>query len=321
MGVILYFVDFAKLAENLAQANFALLGLSVVSTLVWLAVRALAWRAVLEDRPSFTDTFFAVNEGYLLNNLFPLRLGELGRSYLLSQKAQLPFWQVISSVVVERSFDLAFTAGLVLATLPLAMDLDWAQPAAIGIAVIVALGLLGLFLLARYRAVALLWLEKLGTRSPSLLRWGGGILPNFINGLAALADSRRFLKVLGWMTLDWCLGILQYYLLIRAFIPSAGPLWAAFTLGIVALGVAAPSSPGNVGIFEGAIFVALKAFSPDENARFACAITVHLMQILITGALGALGLARHGETLLGLYTRIRNIRKPDLDRRPPTADC
>jgi uncharacterized protein (TIRG00374 family) len=76
-------------------------------TLLWLVCRGKAWHTLLRRRAAYRDVFFTLNEGYLINNILPFRLGEVARAYLLGRKAHLSFWDVLSTVLIERFLDLA----------------------------------------------------------------------------------------------------------------------------------------------------------------------------------------------------------------------
>ena len=56
--------------------------------------------------------------------------------------------------------------------------------------------------------------------------------------------------------LNWLVAILQYYVMMLAFFPNPTFLSAVFALGVAALGIAAPSSPGALGVFEAALVAA-----------------------------------------------------------------
>ncbi len=71
-------------------------------------------------------------------------------------------------------------------------------------------------------------------------------------GFSSLADPRRFVSVFGWMALSWVLAVFVHYFVLKAYAPEAQVLWAAFALGVAALGVAIPSSPGAIGVYEAA---------------------------------------------------------------------
>lgn len=306
-------LDFNKLLQAAIHANYGYILLGSINTLVWLLLRALIWRTLLQDRPTFTDTFFTINAGYLLNNLLPLRLGELGRAYLISQKTSaktgqpLEFWQAMSAVIIERVLDLAAGLSLLLLLLPFVVGGAWALPAALATGAVVLIGLIVLFALATSPEWALGQFERWGQRWPFLWRVGGGILPSFLKGLSVMRDARRFSLAVGLVVVNWGCGILQYFLFQRAFFPESQWLWAAFTLGVVTLGVAAPSSPGNVGPLELAMIGGLMPFTSDKDAAGMFAIAVHVNQYLITCALGAYALARDGQSLAGLYRRVRSL--------------
>jgi uncharacterized protein (TIRG00374 family) len=149
--------------------------------------------------------------------------------------------------------------------------------------------------------------DRLGARWPLLLKLGGRALPAFFSGLAVITEGGRFLRAIGWVLLNWAVAILQYYTLLLAFFPHGRLLWSTFSLGVSALGIAAPSSPGAVGVFEAVMVGSLSLFGVDASGALAMAITAHLLQYLITGMLGAYALARDGESLGSLYRRVRRI--------------
>ena len=267
----------------------------------------MVWRTLLQEIPSYRDVFLTITEGYLLNNLLPFRLGEVGRAFLLSRKAGIGFWQVISSIMIERILDIMMAVSLLLSTLPFVVGATWGMDAAIGTGGIVLLFLLVLYGLVRYRPWAVARFEHLAVRWPVLLRFGERRLTSFFDGLASLADLRRFLTVMIWMILNWVVAIGQYYLLLSAFSPHPHLLWVVFTVGVVSLGIAAPSSPGALGVLELSVVAALSVFGLDASAALAFAATFHILGYLINGILGSYALARDGETLGKLYDKIKNL--------------
>lgn len=307
LAIVLYLADPRQLAQALRRADYRLVAAAYASSLVWILVRAVAWRTLLQEKASLSQTFLTINEGYLINNLLPFRLGEVARGFLLSRKAGLSFWQVISTIVIERLLDLAFAAALLLSSLPFVIGASWAKNTAWIAAGLVLLGLGGLYLLARNHLWAEQKFNQLAARWPWLGRLGSQQAPAFLSGLAILTDWRRFLRAVLWFTLNWGLAVGQYYLFLLAYFQDAQPLWAAFALGFIALGMAAPSSPGAVGVMELAAVAALSLFKLDPAQTLAMALTMHLSNYLITGLLGAYALAQEGETLSGLFRQARQI--------------
>ena len=309
LAVLLYFVDLGKFVQALRLVDYRYIVLLVGITILWLLVRANAWKTLLQDQAPVGVVFWTINQGYVLNNLLPFRLGEVARAYLLSKKTTLGFWQVFSTIIIERLLDLAMAVGLLFSTLPFVVGATWAREAAIGMGGIVAAAIFTLFLIARNRSMAEKMLGWLGSRWVFIRRLEDSIARPILDGLVVLNDGWRFSRALIWFVLNWVVGISQYVLMVRAFFPHAPVLWGAFCLGVAALGVAAPSSPGSVGVFEGAVVAALALFDQDPSVALALAISLHLVQILTTGVFGSIAMARDGETLLGLYQRVRQLAK------------
>jgi glycosyltransferase 2 family protein len=307
LAVVLYFVDLRELGEALRLANYWFIAAGVLVTFTWLVVRGKVWQTLLPGRLPYKTVFMTLSEGYLLNNILPLRLGEVGRAFLLSRKSPLAFWQIFSSILIERALDMAFATALLLSTLAFVVGGDWARQAAIGVGILVAVGLAGLYLLARNQEWAMRVFESLSARWPFLKRMGGNALPAFISGLGVLTDGKRFLQAIIWMILNWGLGVLQYFVYLLAFFPEARLLWAGFSLGAASLGIAAPSSPGAVGVLELTLVAALSLFNLSPSFAFAFAVTAHFMNYLVIGILGAYALSKDGETLSGLYHQARSV--------------
>jgi len=305
IGAILYFVDLQRFVDAIRSANYWLLLTVFASSVIWLAVRGIVWRTILRGRASYRDVFLTLCEGYLLNNFLPFRLGEIGRSFLLSRKSKLGFMDVLSTIIIERILDLAFAAAILLSAVPFVVGATGAGKIAIIIGCLVVVGMVALYILARNRDWALGLFLRLSTRWPGLQKRGGDFLTSLFSGLAILNDGWLFVRVLLWMTLNWAIAIFQFYLLILAFFPQATPVWSLFGLGAVAFGNAIPSLPGAVGTFEGALGGAITLLSGDQSTSLAAALTSHLFNYLSTGILGLYALSNEGETLTGVYRQLR----------------
>ncbi|HEX7434754.1 MAG TPA: lysylphosphatidylglycerol synthase transmembrane domain-containing protein, partial [Anaerolineaceae bacterium] len=116
--LILRNISWPKVGAALALISPAAIAVVIVLYFISLAARVLCWQTLLQRKVPFKRTFFVMGEGYLLNNVFPLRVGELGRAVLLSRDKGLGFFQVLSTIVVERAYDMAIAASLLLGTLP-----------------------------------------------------------------------------------------------------------------------------------------------------------------------------------------------------------
>ncbi|WKZ46529.1 MAG: lysylphosphatidylglycerol synthase transmembrane domain-containing protein [Anaerolineales bacterium] len=311
IAAILYFVDLRAMLDALRNANYVYLGIALAIGFIWMGVRAQVWRTLLRNRASYSDVFWTIGEGYLLNNFLPFRLGELGRAFLLSRKSSLTFMEILPTIVIERTMDLIYTAIIFVSVIPFVVGAE--ENARVGIiagSVVLAVFVM-MYILARNNKWALDLFHKLTARVPRLQKLGGSFLESFFSGLSVLTDGWLFVKFLFWMTINWGVAIVAYYLIILAFFPQANAIWAMFGLGMAAFGGAIPSAPGALGTFEGAIVFALTRFVPDESTALAAAIAMRLYNYINSTVIGGIGLAREGQTLSGVYQQLMSFRNKE----------
>jgi len=308
IAAILYLVDIQTTWNAIRHANYRILAGSAVLSFLWLAVRAKVWQTLLRDKPKYMDVFFSEGEGYLLNNFLPFRLGELGRAFLLSRKSGMSFSEILPTIIIERVVDLAFTAAILLAALPYVSDSQGAAKIGYIVGVVVIFGLVMMYVLARNNKWALDTFHKLSARWTVLHKFGGSFLESFLGGLGVLTDGWLFIRFLFWMSLNWFMALVAYYLIMLAFFPQAQPEWTLFVVGAAAFGGAIPALPGGVGTFEGAVSAALFVFTRDQSTSLAAALTMRLYNYLNSGVVGGIGLMREGQTLSGVYQQLMNMR-------------
>jgi glycosyltransferase 2 family protein len=309
LAIVFWISKPKELLQALKLADLWLIGIGVLITVTWLVVRAQVWRELLQGKPSFEQAFFTVSEGYLLNNLLPFRLGEIARSLLMSQKIRTPFWEVFSTVVIERLLDLIMASSLLFMSLFFVVGAEWAWKATIGMGIVVLISLCLLYIAAIRRNALTGRVQSITLRWPKASRMIGDQLMAFLTGLAVITQPWRFFRIVLWMILNWSLALSQYFVYLKAFQPAASLLQTSFTLGVASLGIAAPSSPGSIGVYELAVVTGLAVFGLAPAVSLAYALTMHFLGILITGILGAVGLARDGETLSSLYSQARHVNR------------
>lgn len=279
-------------------------GLFVIS----LGLRALSWWALLQRKVNYGRVFLTLNEGYLLNNIFPFRLGELGRAFILSETTNLSGFFVLSTIIIERMYDFAIAAGLFLATIPLVLSLESGQSIAVSVFILGIVGLFCMFLLGRNRS----WImKKLEGFSLQRFVFRDRIVPrinSLLDGFGVLANFRQFLLSLVLMVLSWIFGGLELVFISKSFGVDLSGWMVAFILGMISIGIAIPSAPAGLGVFEAAAVGAFSLLGMPTSDGLAIAIVVHLVSITFTGMVGMFGIFRDGESLAGLYQQLRKIR-------------
>lgn len=284
----------------------------IALNLLSLLVRSIAWRTILGNKVNLKTSFFGISEGYFLNNLFPLRAGEIGRALFVGRSSGLGTMHVLSTILIERAFDIFFAAGIILLTLPLVIGSEWIKPIAFTAFVVVIGALVFLFLISINREKFQTWLESRNFSSGFITNRVMPQLNKLMNGLSALVHPWQFILSLFWIALTWLVWGLLYYTAANQLSPG-GPLWwGGFIAGLIALGVAIPSAPASVGVYEATLMGAFALLGISSGSALAYAIVLHLVQIFITTLFGLWGMIRDGQklsTLLDSISQKKNVEK------------
>ncbi len=306
IAVLFYLVDWRAVILAFTTLDWRVVPFFIVLYLLSTSSRAMASRTLLENRPTFQQSYIAMMQGYLLNNLLPLRLGELGRAFLLGHKINVSMFHVLSTIIIERVIDLAMAAALTIFVLPRVVAMDWVKPVAYTTLTLVVIGLFSLALMARFRTRLHSLMESIAGRIGLVRRYLLPIFDSLLDGLSALTNIRGTALTFGWMGLAWAFGVTNYWVLLRGFVPDAPFWWALFVIGLASFGVALPSAPAALGVFEGAIVAALVLLGVPPATALAYAILLHFFHIIISSIFGFYGFAKDGESLMGMYNKLSN---------------
>ena len=271
--VALFFVtvDFRRLIDALAGANYVYVVPGIGLYLIGVWFRTLRWRRLLlHIRPIPTARLFpVVVVGYMANNLLPLRLGELVRSYYVGDREHVSKAAALVTIFIERLLD-ALTLLLFILVIAIfvpliglaeafgeSFSLPWPLLAgAISIPFIVAFGLLVVvaYAPARVRALISLILRLLPTALESRIMH---ILDMFLEGLQSLKSPSTILVVFILSVPVWlfeaCLFVLVGYSFgFHEIYDSLPELIVAMVLvtAIANIGASIPAGPGGIGLFE-----------------------------------------------------------------------
>ncbi len=287
--------NWAEVVGAFGSLRYEYVILSVVVVVISDIMRGMRWSMLVQGRISMLDGFWLFNIGYLFNNVLPARLGEFARAILGGRQPGMTFTSALSSIVVERLFDLisvVILLGIALITLPLP---DWATTSGVGVGAGALVGIIVLALAARYPGPAL----KVGVWALALIpgisrERATAFLAPFVDGLGAVSDLRNFAIGFGMSLACWAMSGLSTWLLMLAFWPTIPIPVAAFVLGAAGLGVAVPAAPASVGPFQAAVIGSLVAAGYDLSTSQSFSIALHLLTFAITCLLGIGGLLREG---------------------------
>ncbi len=280
---------------------------AVVLATFSFVLRAIRWRVLLEPGhtgSSFEARFGATCAGFAANNIFPARLGEIIRAYVLARVAALPFGASVGSLVVERVLDgLVLASFLVGAILSPAFPLGdtaaaaWVHRTAMAGSVVFALGFFVLWLVARWPSVTLrFWEATAGRLVPdSLSDRATGLVTTLVHGLGALSRVRVLVRAVGWSVVVWvCLGVSIWAGLLAFEITTPGFIGSMFLQAVIGFSVALPSTPGFFGVFEAGARIGLQPWGIGDAAIVSFATSYHILTFIPVTVLGLLYVRRFG---------------------------
>ncbi len=287
--------DFAAIFQEFRTARYEYIVTGLVLIILTTIVRGWRWSILTQGRLSAVDGTWLFNAGFLFNNVLPAKLGEIVRAMLAGRRPRMHFTSALSSIVVERLFDMVsvvVTIGVVLIVLDLP-DLVTGAGALMGIIALV--GIVVLAVAARYPQAAL----RFGARVLSLLPRIGydeafAFLEPFVEGLSAVSDLRTFLLGLSLSLAAWLFSGFTSWVIMLAFWERIPFIMGLAAVGAAGLGAAIPAGPAGVGPFEAAIIIVLTALGYDQDTSRSYAIAIHFMNFAVTTGLGAIGLLREG---------------------------
>ncbi len=300
----------AAFFREIARANLWLfLASAAVATLTFPA-RASRWRIILAARSAgvpWRPVWHATAIGFMANNVLPARAGELARAFAGSRLVGLPFAASLGSVAVERVFDgliviLLMAVAIASGDFPAAVTIGHTSVSTVaawlGAAFILALAFLFALVHAPREGLARVAAVLRRLLPPAAAEWLVRVTRGFIEGLSILRAPRDFARVVVWSLAVWLINGAAFYLGFLAFHIHGLPLTSPLLLqGIVAIGVAIPSSPGFFGLFEAGSRVSLGLYGVPGVAAASFALGTHLGWFVPITALGLVYLARSGLSL------------------------
>lgn len=292
-------ISVAELGQVLAEAHYEYLFLGILLLLISLFFRAERWRILL--RPVYRDirywpVYSAMNIGYMINNILPLRMGEILRAYFLGKAERISKSSALATIVVERVIDTMAALVLLSITIFFFPFPDWIRNGLfyIGGAILLLIAfLVGLLVntawtISILRSILKPLPQKITDRIVD-------IVGSFSSGLEIMRSSRHYLIIVGYTALLQACYIFSVFLTLLAFdlispqypAVQSNPLLASVVLLIIiTIGIGLPSAPGAVGTFHGIVAFGVSLFGVPAEASMGMAIALHLANYIPLTSLG-----------------------------------
>lgn len=298
-----HIVQFLKYLANVSWEWVVIgMGCDVLS----YVMQALRWKFLLAPfgKVRVGRSIRAVFAGLFANLVFPLRPGEVLRSYLLANSEDIGIGRVLGSVGVERFVDLVIT------TAALSMVSLWNgnfPREDRRIADILAYVTLFLLFLV---GLLILWVEiKLSKHKP--IDGKKAHLPGkfmaVLTDLHAIGTSPSFYAaVLTSMAIPLC-QVLGLWAVMRAYGLPLSLLSGAVVLLIINLGVSLPNAPANVGSYQFFCVLGLSIFNIEKTRATGFSIFAFLALTIPLALLGFFALLRSGMSFGSMRQKVKGL--------------
>ncbi len=294
LAVIFLLVDPDEIANSLRHADYTLLAGTTLLLILYLILRAVRWRYMLQQKVSVTRVFHLQNIGFMLTQVLPLRLGDPARAVLVGSEPDLTVGEGLSSMVVERLLDMVVIVALLPFTIAQVPTLPERLRSGATISGFVAIAAVALLVvMVNFRPKVNQLSRAILDRIPFLDSdtWATQI-DNLLAGLVTLTSWRSGSTLFLLSFLVWVPLIFAYQLAMRAVGLSPTLLMSAFVMCAAAFSIAAPSSPGQVGVFHAGVILAITLLGMDGTAAASFAFLYHAINLTTLILLGIIGLWR-----------------------------
>jgi len=283
-------VDWHAVGEALLHTRLSMVLLALISVAVAIALFVARWWLLFapEHRglewPALTG---AVVIGQTANMVIPARIGELARIYLIGRREGVSKVRVTATIVVEKVADLAvFAVAVVLLLVGMSLP-QWMSRSGVAFVSTSAILLVAMLILTFRSAALLRLLEAVAARLPK--KWGGRIIrvaETALDALRALRDWRSALLVWLLSAAIFVVSVATNYFVFLAMHMTLPPIAALLLMIVLRIGVAPPSLPGRLGLFQYLIVLALAIFGVDRTTALSYSFALYaiaVVPVLIAG--------------------------------------
>jgi uncharacterized protein (TIRG00374 family) len=274
--------------------------------------QSVRWKLLLSSfcNISVFKTFRALYAGVFLNMIFPLRVGEVARAYIVSRSTCTQFSSALSTLFVEYLFDgiwLASGIGIAALVAPLPPQITGAARILGAIIVLAVLA----FCLLVFRETQPI--EERLAASPDLIRKPLFRLMTVLHKMHAsikVLSSSRFFAIsflMSGLNLFFHMG--AFWIIMRAFGIHLPLLIACAIVLFVFVGLIIPNAPSNVGSFQFLCVIALMAVGIDKTQATGFSLLVFVLVSIPQMTIGAIAFAASGKTLSEIKKEVRRLRR------------
>lgn len=315
-----------QILEAFRKADYRTLPVIWAVLFVFYWLKSWRWAMLLSPVGKFAplkDLFPPMMVGFAFNNLLPAHLGDVVRVFVFAHRRDVKKTAVLSTVVLERVFDIIAILCFLGTGLIFAQGLDdQVRQKALIFGAVSACGVLGALAYVLWTAwfvrVAEWGMEAVPILPVKIRGKIAGMMEAGAAGLASLKSFRSLMGIGVTSLLQWGLNGTLVYLSLWSFgIHVESPLLVScIALGVIAFGVTVPSSPGYFGVIQFCFLMALEPFVAKSEIPNVVAASVyyHLAQYVPVTIVGLIFLGLSGFRMSDMQTAAtaeKSAPKPD----------
>ena len=296
--VIVHRVNFAEVLVSLKHFQWCYLIFGIISLSFGYSLRIMRWSMMLRATGvsvTFRNCISPFLGSITLNNVLPLRLGDVVRALVFPMAMGITKTTATSSLVVERLIDLMTLLA------SLAIGLFAVQAVNVPVAIIKSavylaiIGAIALTLGFLYSGNLSLFFNRLANTTDNSatnirLLHVYSTLSGLLHSFESMSRPRVLLTMLLVSMLVWAGESGLFYFVLLGLGIDASPAIALLVMSVATLSTLAPSSPGYVGPFHLAAFTAISLVGGTTAQAGSYAVLVHLALWLPTTSAGAIAI-------------------------------
>ena len=297
-------INYTELWQTLKEVRILWLIPGLLIYFLGVLVRTWRWQFLLKPlrKVSIKTLFPIINIGYMGNNVFPLRMGEVLRSVVLKRKKDVSISGSLATIVVERIFDAMVIVGFVLLNLGQLVNLPnqvtFAQLGNLATwAVVIFLFGLSLFILIAMFPKPAMNLTHAIIAKLLPERWEESainIADRFLEGLMSLRSPTDALMILLTSILIWLLETGLYWSVNQSLGLDLTFGQLMLLNGVVNLVLLIPAAPGGLGTFDAAGRAMLEAYSVTSETALGYTLVLRIALWVPITLLGTIYFIREG---------------------------
>ena len=272
-------------ALQTAQYLWLIPGIAVYFVGVW--ARAWRWHYLLRPlkKISTNSMFPIVTIGYMGNNIYPARAGEILRAAVLKNREGVPISASLATIIVERIFDGVVMLSFVFFNLSALTNLTTSSGLLGNVrdltlwTTVLFFGALFVFLLAAMfpkvtERIAAFFINRF---LPVRLREKSiSITQRFLEGLESLRSPLDVLMIFVTTFVIWLLETAKYWFVMHAFSFNLSFFSLMLLNGVGNLATTIPSAPGYVGTFDATGVAVLTAYGIAPEIALGYMTVLHV---------------------------------------------